>query len=158
MKVMKPLAITKVNDTMYEYSGGYQTVSVAIDEAESADRYDGRNVVTIFWPDGTIDQKEALSDQELYAKIERRLLYPRERKFTLAEYDWAVERDGYIRGVVQLALGGLTYQTSFDGALIHALIDTEGGGTDGKRVIDFEIVGSEATTAIIMVTVGPYKR
>ena len=153
MKIMKPLPITQIRENCYEYSNGYDKVTVEINQAKTADRYDGRKVFTLTWPSG-LHPDFTLTDGELYGMLERRLLYPNSERYSLAEFNRACDKDGYLRGIVQLSADNISY--SFEGTLIRTLIDCENEDIRFKKVKSYEIVGCEEHTIIVIVTIERY--
>ena len=152
MKILKPLAITKINDERYEYSDGCDTVAVTVDIAATSDLYDGRKVYCVTWHNG-VKERLVLTPEELYRQIEGVLLMPRSKRYSRLEFDRACSAKGYIRGVVQLTLNGSDSPNNLSSALIRALIDIGDDEIRHKRVKDYEIVGCEGTSIIVKVTV-----
>lgn len=151
MKVFKPLAITKINDTRYEYSDGYDRVEVYIDADRSQDLYGDQKYYFVSWPDGTAGEYK-LTEKGLYALIEKRLLHPRMEKFTEHDFNVACAKTGRLRGVVQVTITSLV-DRDFEPSLIGALIDLYAPSLFEKKLKEYEIVGFEEHTLIIMVTV-----
>ncbi|MBQ9018593.1 hypothetical protein IJ117_02470 [Candidatus Saccharibacteria bacterium] len=181
MQVMKQLVITQLGESYWEYSNGWDKIEVTRDDARSQDLHSDKNIYSISWPDGNIEEVAATPD-ELHGIIGTRILFPTKKKLTEAEAEAIFKKDGVIRGVVKLPLDyarGLTdalmlsmveqvtltadfvKESILSSQLIRALIESKhmtiGGVTTGPkyRLKSYDILGfdTEAKGIYLMIEV-----
>ncbi len=150
MKIMKPLIITQLSENRYEYSSGYDHFIVEVDRDKTANCYDGRKVFAVTHSGGPTMQF-TMTDSELYGMLERRLLYPNPERYSLAEFDQACDKSGHLSGVVQLSLATIN-NAPLEMTLVHALVDLGTLSYRYAEVVNYEVIGCEEHTIIVMVT------
>ena len=172
MQVMKQLVITQLGEGYWEYSNGWDKIEVTRDDARSQDLHSDKNIYSISWPDGNIEEVTATPD-ELHGIIGTRILFPTKKKLTEAEAEAIFKQTGIIRGIVKIPFDyargltdALTLHTSgqvlltadfvkestLSSQLIRALIEascmTIGGVFTGPiyRLKSYDILGFDTET------------